>query len=503
MMKLENVSFAYQGSETENGLHGITLSIERGEMVLICGESGCGKTTLTRLINGLIPHYYEGSLEGTVTLAGRDILSQPLYETSKIVGSVFQNPRSQFYNVDTTSEMAFSCENRGLPPDEIRQRMDDTCKRFRLEHLIGRSLFELSGGEKQKIACACVDMAQAQVIVLDEPSSNLDIVSIRELANTLAIWKEQGKTIIIAEHRLYYLVPIADRILYMVHGEIRRSFTRKQFESLPSEELTRMGLRSLHPFDAPVSLHKPHHREPFVIQDFSFNYEKRGEKVLNISRLELPKNEIIGVVGNNGAGKSTFARCLCGFNKSARGTLAWKNVQLSAKKRRKLAYMVMQDTNHQLFTESVLDEILLGLDGMEPEQNESTAKGILDSLDLLDKRDLHPMSLSGGEKQRVAIGSAIASSRDILIFDEPTSGLDYRHMLEVSQNLQKLQNLGKTIFVITHDPELIYHCCTYIVHIENGEVVWSDTMSRSQRELSSFFSDSCVEGVPYIPVKFA
>ena len=217
--------FTYESGETENSLKHIDLTIHDGETILFCGESGCGKTTLTRLINGLIPHYYTGKLDGKVLLDGKELKDYPLYQIGQRVGSVFQNPRTQFYNVDTTSEIVFGCENMGLPVPEMTRRLEDTTKSLKLEKLLNRSLFALSGGEKQKIACASADAIQPDIFVLDEPSSNLDIATIEDLMQVIRHWQSEQKTILVAEHRLYYLVPLADRIIYMKHGEISKEFT--------------------------------------------------------------------------------------------------------------------------------------------------------------------------------------------------------------------------------------------------------------------------------------
>ena len=412
MIELKDVSFTYESGETENNLSHINLAIQDGETILLCGESGCGKTTLTRLINGLIPHYYGGKLTGQVLLDGKELKDYPLYQIGQRVGSVFQNPRTQFYNVDTTSEIVFGCENMALPVPEMRKRLEETAHSLKLEKLLNRSLFALSGGEKQKIACASADAIHPDIFVLDEPSSNLDISTIEDLIGVIRHWRSEKKTVIVAEHRLYYLVPYADRIIYMKHGEISKEFTRQQFQLLSPETLQGMGLRALDPFNLPPEA-KPKAKPPTLhIKEFRFSYDKHGPLIVDIPDLTLPQGEIIGIIGNNGAGKSTFARCLCGLDKRALGELELNGHSYRAKQRCHISYMVMQDVNHQLFTEDVLDELLLSMDGEDEKENTEWANQILSSLDLAAKIKLHPMSLSGGEKQRVAIGSAIASNKD-------------------------------------------------------------------------------------------
>ena len=181
LIEFQNVTFTYQSRERESGVYNLNLTIPDGQVVLLCGESGCGKTTLTRLINGLAPEYYDGQLSGEVLVNGKNTSKTPLYELSKIVGSVFQNPRSQFFTVDTTGEIAFGCENIGLPKEEIYQRIGQVSGELKIRNLLDRSLFALSGGEKQKIACASVSAMEPEIFVLDEPSSNLDVATIADL----------------------------------------------------------------------------------------------------------------------------------------------------------------------------------------------------------------------------------------------------------------------------------------------------------------------------------
>lgn len=496
MIEIKNVNFHYAGLD-QAGLSDFTLTVPDGECVLLCGASGCGKTTVTRLINGLIPHFFKGELTGEVRVNGLEISQQELYHLAGVVGSVFQNPRSQFFSVDTDGEIVFGPENIGLPKAEILSRKEQVVRELNLKELLERSLFDLSGGEKQKIACASVAALLPDIIILDEPSSNLDWAAIRDLRNSMQLWKSQGKTIIISEHRLWYLKDVIDRAIYMEKGCIVNQWTKQEFCALTEDELKAYELRPvsleeryIHQFsNESISDNKSSVSESSLsasedgrgilqLSDFYFTYTPRkywfiktkltpaDERIcdLRIPSLQIHEGSIVGVIGDNGAGKSTFLRCLCGLEKTCIGFIKISGKIYRGRQLTKICYMVMQDVNHQLFTNSVLSEILLSME----HPNKNVAEKILESLDLGEYKEKHPMALSGGQKQRVAIASAMAANAQILLFDEPTSGLDYRHMCEVAELLKRLAADGKTIFVSTHDPELIALCCDKIVRITDG-----------------------------------
>ena len=475
MLKIDDVSFSY--NEISN-LDKINLDISQGEVILLCGESGCGKTTLTRFLNGLIPNFFDGKRNGEVYLNDRKISEMEIYEISAHIGSVFQNPKTQFFNVDTTSEIVFGCENLAFEKTEIRKRLDNVVDDFKLDYLLDKSIFKISGGEKQKIACASVSAVSPEIIVLDEPSSNLDSQSSWEFEEIIKNWKKQGKTVIIAEHKLFFLSEVVDRVIFLNDGKITAQWSREEFRNIDHRKL---GLRQLDLCNLTAKCRDYYSSDSKFIELKNFNFTYGKTEVLNIDNVKIPKNEIIAIIGKNGAGKSTFANCLCGLKRSCKGEAVIDGEVLKRKDLLKKSYMVMQDVNHQLFTESVLDEVLLSMD----EENEQLAESILENLNLLHLKGAHPMALSGGEKQRVAIASAIASNKEILIFDEPTSGLDLKNMMKVSQNLIYLQKLGITSFIITHDFELIMQTCSHILHLENGHV--KDNYRIDEDKLREFF----------------
>lgn len=422
-------------------------------------------------MNGLIPNFYEGELFGNITVCGLDTKISELYELTPFVGSVFQNPKSQFYTVQTDSEIVFACENIGMEKGKIYQRFEEIVDKLKLTPLLGKSLFALSGGQKQKIACASVATLFPQILVMDEPSSNLDIEAIYELAEIIKQWKKAGCTIVIAEHRLYWLMDIVDRVVYVKNGFIEQDISIQEFLTIPDSTLAEMGLRSRTiSFDKLYTNAIPK-EDVICFKDFSFAYEKK--KNLEIPALSIPCGSVVAVIGKNGAGKSTFGRCMCGLEKRASGTMTFNECILSRKDRIKTCYLVMQDVNHQLFTESVLDEILLSMEKSNETEKSKKEKAvqILTSLNLEQYQNAHPMSLSGGQKQRVSISCALASDKQILVYDEPTSGLDYTRMIAVAEAIKSMKSAGKTQFIITHDPELIEQCCDYLIFMEEGKIL--------------------------------
>ncbi|MPW25489.1 ATP-binding cassette domain-containing protein [Alkalibaculum sp. M08DMB] len=466
MIKLDNISYTY-GDRSESGVRDIQIDIKNGECILLCGRSGCGKTTITKLINGLIPHFITGKKTNVAYVNGQSVDEMPIYELSKSVASVFQNPKTQFFNLDAESEIVFSLENQGIALDLIDKILRQTVNQLRIHHLLKKSMLQMSGGEKQIIAFACAYASQAEIIVLDEPSANLDLQTMKIIGDIISKLKNQGKTIIIAEHRISYLISVVDRVLFIEDGTIKRDLSGDEFFDMDENMRKIMGLRSLIALDSnkiqqELSQHDSKHT--LKIENLNLAYGK--QIVLENINFELHSDQVTALVGKNGMGKSTLARCICGLDNQKSGKIFLNGHQLNTKRRKKLSYMVMQDVNHQLFSESLENECLLGNANI----NKERIYEVLHALDLYKYKNIHPQVLSGGQKQRLAIATAILSDKKVLILDEPTSGLDYENMMKVSNLIKRLSKLKFIILLITHDMELVENTCNRLIHLNKNQI---------------------------------
>ena len=460
MIKFENVNVTMQGKRI---LSDINLEIQDGEFVLICGESGCGKTTMTKLINGLIPHFVRDvSVDGAIKFCGNNVAEMPMYEIAELVGSVFQNPRTQFFYTNSNAEMAFGLENRGVEPEYIRKRIKNTINELDIEKLEDRDVFSMSGGEKQLLAFASVYVMNPQIYVLDEPSANLDIAAMEKLSERMKVIKEKGHTVVVAEHRLAWIQKFADRIIYMKEGRIEQEFTSDEFKALSDLKRKQMGLRSI----VPEQIQIPEitgNSEDAVLQICNLSCKRKKQMIFQNISLSARAGDIIGITGKNGAGKSTFCNCLCGLLKPKGGEILYQGKKLSEKARTKLFGMVMQEVNHQLFSDSVKNECMLA----NEEASEQEIRELLEKFDLEEYAEYHPMILSGGQRQRLAVCQAVMGERKLLIFDEPTSGLDFRHMCQVEKLMKQLSEEKYIIIVVTHDYEFLNRACKRYIRINS------------------------------------
>ena len=312
MISIQDVSYFYNRSKGEQ-IKKISMEIDKGEIILLCGKSGSGKTTVTKLVNGLIPHFLEGSLSGHIYINGKNTSQMKIYEISKQVGSVFQNPKTQFFNLDSDSELIFGLENKGEPPEEIKKRVSKAVYDLGIEKLLNRNVFKMSGGEKQLLAIASVYAMNPEIYVFDEPSANIDEHGIEKIREVFIKLKRQGKTIIISEHRLYYLTDLLDRAIYLQDGEIKYTFSNSELISLNDELRRKMGLRTFvkmnnEDFIFPVEYLDT---DDFTVSNLKYGYSKKS--VLKSVNISAGKGDIIAVTGENGQGKTTLMKILCGL----------------------------------------------------------------------------------------------------------------------------------------------------------------------------------------------
>lgn len=466
LIESKDIGFTYQNSSAP-ALQGVTLDIRPGECVLLCGRSGCGKTTFSRLLNGLAPAFYPGQLTGSCTVEGLLAGTAAIEQYVPRVGSVFQNPKTQFFNVDTTAELAFPCENSGMEPAAIRQRVQQTAAQFGLEELMGRSVFQLSGGEKQRVAFAAACMLGPKLLVLDEPTSNLDAGAIVQLHGMIAAMKHAGVTIVLAEHRLAWAQDVVDRYFCFDAGRLAACWTAAEFAALPEETLHACGLRAraLAPYREKMQAKQCSRcagTPVLELRGVTLGYHRHAP-LRTLPEMSFAAGEIVGLMGHNGIGKSTLAKTLCGLQPPLAGQILWNGTPADARTCLHKSFLVMQDVNYQLFSDSVREEILLG--AAHPEQ----ADAVLQALGLQQLADRHPMSLSGGQKQRVVVAAALLSDKPLLVLDEPTSGLDKGNMEQVGRLLQQLKARGRTLLVITHDEELAADWCDRIITLEEDK----------------------------------
>ena len=471
MISVENLSYRYPFA-SRDAITDISFTLGEGEAIPISGPSGCGKSTLLRALNGLIPFHFRGELRGSVKIAGREPAS--LAEISERVGSVFQNPDSQFLSMTVESDIAGALEWRLDSREEILRRTDAAVERLGLGHLRSRSLFDLSSGEKQKTVIASAVAMRPRVLVFDEPTANLSPEATEELAALCRELKREGFTIVIVDHRIYWLGDIPDKILILDRGKIVRRIESAGGNALgllrADADFKSLGLREVRvssapklreiPDDAPAAL---------VCEKIAFKYPRSANAIFDGTRdFRIPRGAVTAVVGKNGAGKTTFAKILTGLlrlPKKNGGRILKNGVPEKAARLLDDGGFVMQNTDVQLYMRTVIEELVSASSLPAPEA-ELEAIALLEKIGISDKRDRHPQSLSGGEKQRLVIASVLMKKPSIVVLDEPTSGLDGRNMRIIADMLSDYAARGNTVLLITHDLEFLSLSATYKIEIE-------------------------------------
>lgn len=509
---LHNVTYSYPGAG-KAALESFSLNVEDGEFLLVTGASGAGKSTLLRLFNGLVPHFYGGHLSGSIRVGGRDPVEVGPGDMSDTVGLVFQDPEAQFVAEIVEDEVAFSLENAGLPVGQMRKRVEEVLNAVGIEHLRGRRVSTLSGGEQQRVAIASVLALHPSILVLDEPTSQLDPQSAEEVLDSLLkLNKDLGLTIVLSEHRLERVVQHADRILYVEPGsepvigpprevlaEIPLAPPLAQvgkllgWKPLPltikegRRFVSSLGLRhGAHPApDGPSSPGAAEHSLAISVEGVSFGYGSRT--VLRDLDLVFRAGEITAVMGRNGSGKTTLLKLAMGLLKPGRGrveTLGRDTRSASLDEMSRVIGYVPQQPDVLLFADSVRGEIdfTRRVHGLPAD-----GAGLLLKLGLMPYVASDPRDLSVGERQRVALAAVLAADPQVLLLDEPTRGLDYLQKAALTRILDDLRDDGRTVVMATHDVELAAHLADRVVLLGDGEIV-ADGPAREVMSGSLVFS---------------
>lgn len=456
MLSLQNLVLEFDG---ESILENINLNFKPGEVTVITGHSGTGKSSLLKVINGIIPEYDCGDVKGDILYNDKSLLEMSILERSKFISTVFQNPKTQFYCIDSTDELAFQLENRCIERNLILDKIHYYSDVLDSKDLLDKNIFELSGGEKQLIAITASAISENEIILLDEPSSSLDYESIENLKRAIIELKKRNKIIIIVEHRLFYLKDIVDK-LCVIENKTFKEYMKEYFSDDFFERVSeKYNLRNFNEISKCDFLNRQYEKVDMLGKNTLSNFDNKSITCLHFKKT-YDKNTIFDfsisfntgmnfIIGQNGVGKSTFINLLMGIIKG-KGEVFYKGEKL--KKRYENIFAVMQDVNYQLFTESVWQEL-----GTVTKQDDLKNEA-LRKVHLFNKKEMHPSSLSGGEKQRLLLAMSMVSQKPIIIFDEPTSGLCKMQMDILIEFLNQMVAQGKTIIIITHDFEFIKHC---------------------------------------------
>ena len=483
---VENLSFRYRDRQA-TAIHNITFSAKKGELLLLAGASGCGKTTLIRCINGLNPRSYKGEMTGRVLVGGQNNNGMPLAKISQIVGTVLQDPERQILGIKVINEVAFGLENLALSRPEIIQRADEALNYLNIYHLRNRETFNLSGGEKQKVALAGVLAMRPTVLLLDEPLASLDPVSALETLSMVRHLVDEGLTVLMVEHRVEDVLKIKpDQVMYISEGEIRylgdangliNSVDYHEVK-LPAKMVARRAADEPAPanisFQPIVNADNSNETSQLVrFENVSFGYET-GQEVLHDISLDINRGDVIAVLGPNGAGKTTFVKHAIGLLKPKSGRVLVKGKDTREASVAEIASTlgyVFQSPSHMLFAPTVREELAFGPINLKhkPDEVEKDVKASLRIVNLCENENDAPLSLSFGQQKRVSIAAILAMRSKILVMDEPTAGQDYKNYMGFMDAIIKLPSFEAILF-ITHDVDMAVIYANRIILVADGTV---------------------------------
>lgn len=506
LLRVENLKYKYPDS-SQFALNDISFSVEKGEFLGIVGRNTAGKTTLCYALSGLVPHFFKGAYGGDVYIGDMDVLSHDISEITASVGLVFENPFSQMTGAKFTvyDEIAFGLENQGVPRDVMHERIRESMQLLDIEQLQTQNPFSLSGGQMQRVAIASVIAMKPDILILDEPTSQLDPEGAEDVFRVIEKLADGGMTIIMVEQKMEKLAAYANRILLLHDGKLiadgkpEEVFAKDDLNEYGIEppvyvKIARaLGLRDDATGQYPVSLEQmPVEREiqfrpvdkvvlenrntaELIVRDLHFSYEK-GRDVIHGLNVTL-RGEPIAIIGQNGAGKSTFVKLLKALLKPDNGEILLNGVPTSKTSAAKLASrigLIFQNPNDQIFKHKVIDEVMFGpLNiGQSREEALANAKEMLSLVGLVDKADENPYDLSLAERKMVAMASILAMETDIVIFDEPTMGQDIYGKAKVKEIIHSLHEKGKLVICILHDMDFVADAFGRTIIFSNGRMLF-------------------------------
>jgi len=465
VITLSNIHYRYSNAIGPWVLKGIDLTIKEGDYVLLCGGSGSGKSTFGFLLNGLIPHFFGGVLEGTVSVCGQDTRDLTVADLLSTVGLVFQNAEAQLFNSTVENEIAFGLESMGLSAREIEKRIADTAKELNLEYLLDRSPTSLSGGEKRLVAVASVLCLGPPIIVLDEPLAHLDWEAADKVREALRDLHRKGKTLVVIEQRMNGVLDDASRCVVLGDGEIL-------FDGMPESARPVLEQQHLFPHYPPQTITtKTSYEALLQVKNVSHWIDKKP--VLKDVSLEIEECEILAIVGKNGAGKTTLIKHLNGLLRPGKGIVQYQGKDIRARTPSEMATGVgicFQNANDQFFKNTVRDELLVGLRSAAAKADQWLEE-LCSLFHLHDLLERSPYRLSEGQKKRVAIASVLVMQPRLLVLDEPTVGQDGHFLETMARLLVSLRQKGLTIVVVTHDLEFARTVTQRVVVLDGGKVV--------------------------------
>ena len=494
---IENLSFRYRDRQGA-AIHNISFEARAGEILLIAGASGCGKTTLVRCINGLIPRSYKGEMQGRVVIFGEDTKSWKLSSISQKIGTVLQDPERQILGTKVMNEVAFGLENLGISRTEIYERVHAALDVLEIPHLHDRDTFSLSGGEKQKVALAGVIAMRPSILLLDEPLASLDPASAWDSLNTIRSLADQGMSVLMVEHRVEDVLRIRpERVMFMSNGEIRylgdlsglSKVVNYREVKLPAEDIVERAKQEHSPAELTIlpgvagklpalsgAMQHINVAEAQLVkfENVAFGYESEVE-VLHGINLEIKRGDVIAVLGPNGSGKTTFVKHAIGLLKPKSGRVLVKGQDTREASVAEIASTlgyVFQSPSHMLFAPTVYEELSFGPNNLKhpQEQIEMEVKEALGIVNLSDKEQDPPLALSFGQQKRVSIAAILAMQSRILVMDEPTAGQDYQNYMNFMDSILQFPGFEAILF-ITHDVDLAVIYANRVLIVNDGRLI--------------------------------